>query len=200
MKIQNAEFVLSCPNVSGLPTDGLPHIAFCGRSNCGKSTLLNTLTGRKGLARVSKTPGRTRGINLFSINEDFYFADLPGFGFARVSSKMRFELGALITEYFEGASMLEGVVFLLDIRHKPSRLDQIMQQPLADTGQRVIYVATKSDKIGSTKRARQLKQIRETLALDGDAALLEVSSLERRGIKELLRALEERFLSDPPQP
>jgi GTP-binding protein len=194
MKILNATFIKSCTQVSGLPRDELPQIAFCGRSNCGKSSLLNVLTGRKGLAKVSKTPGRTRLINLFLINQSFYLVDLPGFGYAKVTRQKQHELGLMITEYIQQAPLLTGVVFLLDIRHKPSNHDRIMEGLLKDEGIPVIHVATKTDKVGSSKRGKHTKLIKETLNLAKSAPLIMVSSLTHLGIKELLRTVNEVFL------
>ncbi|MDF1663509.1 MAG: ribosome biogenesis GTP-binding protein YihA/YsxC [Planctomycetota bacterium] len=194
MKILSATFIKSCTNVSQLPSDGLPQIAFCGRSNCGKSSLLNVLTSRRGLAKVSRTPGRTQLINLFLINEKFYFVDLPGFGFARVTRKKKEELGEMITAYVQQAPELIGMVSLLDIRHKPSVQDRIMDEFLIEEEIPVLHVATKSDKVGSSKREKHLKIIRETLKLEKSNPIIKVSSLKYTGIKELLRAIDENFV------
>ena len=194
MKIQSATFLKSCSKVNQLPKDGLPQIAFCGRSNCGKSSLLNVLTNRKGLAKVSRTPGRTQLINLFLINEKFYLVDLPGFGFAKVTKKKQNELGEMITSFVQEAPDLIGMVFLLDIRHKPSAQDRIMQEFLVEEELPTLHVATKADKIGSSKRPKHLKIIRESLTLEKSDPIIMVSSLKYTGIKELLRALDERFL------
>lgn len=194
MKILSATFIKSCSKVSQLPNDGLPQIAFCGRSNCGKSSLLNVLTSRKGLAKVSRTPGRTQLINLFLINEKFYFVDLPGFGFARVTRKKKEELGEMITSYVQEAPDLVGMVSLLDIRHKPSVQDRIMEEFLVEEEVPTLHVATKADKIGSSKRDKHLKIIRETLKLEKSDPIMKVSSLKYTGIKELLRAIDENFV------
>lgn len=194
MKIHSATFLKSCSKVNQLPRDGLPQIAFCGRSNCGKSSLLNVLTNRKGLAKVSRTPGRTQLINLFLINEKFYLVDLPGFGFAKVTKKKQNELGEMITSFVQEAPDLIGMVFLLDIRHKPSAQDRIMQEFLVEEELPTLHVATKADKIGSSKRPKHLKIIRESLTLEKSDPIIMVSSLKYTGIKELLRALDERLL------
>lgn len=194
MKILSATFIKSCSKVNQLPSDGLPQIAFCGRSNCGKSSLLNVLTSRKGLAKVSRTPGRTQLINLFLINEKFYFVDLPGFGFARVTRKKQEELGEMITSYVQEAPELIGMVSLLDIRHKPSVQDRIMEEFLIEEEVPILHVATKADKIKASKRDKHLKIIRETLKLEKSDPIMRVSSLKYTGIKELLRAIDENFV------
>jgi GTP-binding protein len=193
MKIQSAKFIKSCTDVAGLPRDNRPQIAFCGRSNCGKSSLLNVLTSRKGLAKVSRTPGRTRLINLFLVNERFYFVDLPGFGYAKVTKKKRNELGEMITKYVLEAPNLDGVVFLLDIRHKPSAQDRIMEEFLTGEGIPILHVATKADKVGTTKRAKHVKLIRETLGIEKSDPMVMVSSLNHLGIKDLLRNMNDFF-------
>lgn len=196
MKVKSARFVQSCRKVADLPTDGRPQIAFCGRSNCGKSTLLNELTGKAGLARVSRTPGRTQGINLFLINDAFYFVDLPGFGYAQAPAKVQAALGAMITAYIREAPELVGLVFLLDIRHKPSKDDRAMQGLVIENALPTVYIATKADKVGTTRRARHTKVIRETLELPSETAVLPVSSLKGTNIKQALRNIKEAFLPD----
>lgn len=196
MKVKTARFIKSCRKVADLPSDGRPQIAFCGRSNCGKSTLLNELTGKAGLARVSRTPGRTQGINLFLINDAFYFVDLPGFGYASAPAKVQEALGAMITAYIREAPDLAGLVFLLDIRHKPSQDDRAMQGLVLENELPTVYLATKADKIGTTKRARHIKLIRETLELDKEAPVMAISSLKGLNIKEALRRVQEAFLPD----
>lgn len=194
MKIQTARFIRGCSAVEQLPTDNLPVIGLCGRSNCGKSTLINTLTRRKGLAKVSRTPGRTRQLNLFLCNERFYLIDLPGFGFVKANKQMQRKLGELITEFIEAAPRLDGIVQLLDIRHKPSVHDQIMWEFLLEHEVPTLHVATKSDKIGQNQRPKHLKQLREGLGLAGEAPIQVVSSLKNKGLRELLGKIERSFL------
>lgn len=196
MKIRNAEFVKGCRKVTELPGD-LPEVAFCGRSNVGKSSLLNTLTGKKGLARVSKTPGRTQQMNLFLCNDSFYLVDLPGFGYAKVSKHKKNQLGTMITAYVQQSPSLNGMVFLLDIRHKPSIHDEIMAEFLVEEEVPTLFVATKADKVGSSKRHAHLKTIRQTLHLPSDLPILPISTLKGQGIRELTQAIEEHFLKEP---
>jgi len=194
MRIQSAEYHSSVIRADRIKAGGLPEIAFCGRSNCGKSTLLNTVTGRKGLARTSKTPGRTQTINFFKVNGSLYFVDLPGFGFAKVPKKTQHGFGELITDYIRNSVSLRGVVFLLDIRHKPSVQDCAMQGLIVETGVPTVYVATKSDKIGTTKRAKHLRVIRETLELSPEACLVTASAIGKKGMREVLRGIDEQIL------
>lgn len=195
MKIRQAEFARGCSDVASLPPDDKPQIAFCGRSNVGKSTLLNELTGSKGLARTSKTPGRTQALNLFLINRSFYFVDLPGFGYAKGSKALEEKLGTMITEYLQEAPLLRGVVFLLDIRHPPSELDHIMEELIRETGRSVLRVATKSDKVSTNKRKMHLRKIREVLELAEDDLLLPVSAKKGDGVKRLLGHIESHWLT-----
>ena len=159
MKITSAEFIKSAFAQKDWPSDGRPEIAFLGRSNVGKSSLLNMLLQRKGLARTSNTPGRTQSINYFLINEKFYFVDLPGYGFAKVSKSMRAEWGVMAEDYLSKREELVLSIQLVDSRHKPSALDLQLNEYLSFNGKERIIVATKSDKLSSNELAKQLKLI-----------------------------------------
>ena len=148
------------------PTTTLPEIAFAGRSNVGKSSLLNVLLRRKALARVSNTPGRTRQINFFSVNRQFILADLPGYGYAKISKARKAEWRPLIEGYLTNSTLLAGVVMLLDVRHDPSADDIQMLDFLADLGAPTIVVATKVDKIGSVVAASRITALSDSLGLD----------------------------------
>jgi GTP-binding protein len=186
MKITSAEFVKSAFNKSHWTNDGLPEIAFLGRSNVGKSSLLNSLLGRKGLARTSNTPGRTQSINYFLINEAFYFVDLPGYGYAKVSKSMRADWGKMAEEYLSDRDELVLSIQLIDARHKPTALDLQLNDWLIANGKAVVIVATKADKLSKNELQKQTKLIAETL---GGKGLIAYSSVTGKGRDEVWMAL-----------
>lgn len=163
MKITSAEFVKSAFSHEHWIDDQRPEIAFLGRSNVGKSSLLNSLLQRKGLARTSNTPGRTQSINYFLINDEFYFVDLPGYGYAKVSKSMRSDWGVMAEEYLSQREQLVLCVQLIDSRHEPTRLDLQLNEWLNFNGKRHIAVATKSDKLSRNQLPKQLKAVRMAL-------------------------------------
>jgi len=170
------------------PEPSLPEVAFAGRSNVGKSSLINKLLRRKKFARVSNTPGRTREINFFSVNNAFILADLPGYGYARISKEKKAEWRPLIEGYLERSPMLKGVVQLLDIRHKPTEDDLLMLEFLAHLGTPTIVVATKIDKL---KRSEQGPRI-QSLALEAGVELDQIipfSAIDGTGRDELAEAI-----------
>ena len=164
MKIRSAEFIKSAFEKRHWPEDRLPEIAFLGRSNVGKSSLINSLLQRKGLARTSNTPGRTQSINFFLINESFYFADLPGYGFAKVSKSMRSDWGKMAEEYLSEREQLSLSIQLIDSRHKPSQLDLQLHEWLAFNERNHIVVATKSDKLSSNELSKQMRVIEKEMS------------------------------------
>jgi GTP-binding protein len=163
MKITEAKFVYGAVDPRTFPSDGLPEIAFIGRSNVGKSTLINSLLGTKKLARTSNTPGRTQQINFFLINQKFYFVDLPGYGYAKISKAQRQELGRLIEKYLARpiASVLS--ILLIDSRHLPTELDLQMKSWLDEHAKPVLVVLTKSDKLSNNELRTQITGIRKAL-------------------------------------
>lgn len=163
MKIISAEFVKSAFKPSHYTTDGLPEIAFLGRSNVGKSSLINSLLQRKGLARTSNTPGRTQSINFFLINESFYFVDLPGYGFAKVSKKMREGWGKMAEEYLASRPQLVLSIQLVDSRHKPTALDIQLHEWLVFHSKHHLIAATKADKLSKSQLQRSLKETETVL-------------------------------------
>lgn len=163
MKITSTEFVKSAFDKSHWTTDGLPEIAFLGRSNVGKSSLLNSLLQRKGLARTSNTPGRTQSINYFLVNESFYFVDLPGYGYARVSKSMRSDWGKMAEEYLSQRDELVLCIQLVDSRHKPTELDIQLHEWLVYHEKPHIVVATKADKSSNNQLLKQLREIEKGL-------------------------------------
>lgn len=182
MKITSAEFVKSAFERAHWVTDGRPEIAFLGRSNVGKSSLINSLLLRKGLARTSNTPGRTQSINFFLINEEFYFADLPGYGYARVSKAMRADWGQMAREYLEDRRELALCIQLIDSRHKPTALDMQLNEWLEAKQKPRIVVATKSDKLSNNEMSKTLAVIRKEIP---QARVIAYSATSGRGRDDL---------------
>ncbi|MFM8440647.1 MAG: ribosome biogenesis GTP-binding protein YihA/YsxC [Acidobacteriota bacterium] len=186
MKVTNAEFVKSAFALEHLPQDGRREIAFLGRSNVGKSSLLNSLLGRKGLARTSNTPGRTQSINFFLVNERFYFVDLPGYGYAKVSKSMRQDWGKMAEEYLNDREELSLFVQLVDARHEPTELDLQLRDWLLHHGKNTVVVATKADKLSSNQLTKSLHQIRSHF---GSIPVIAYSSETGKGRDELWKAI-----------
>jgi GTP-binding protein len=178
MKITSAEFVKSAFNETHWTTDGLPEIAFLGRSNVGKSSLLNSLLQRKGLARTSNTPGRTQSVNYFLVNERFYFVDLPGYGYAKVSKAMRADWGKMAESYLGERQELALSIQLVDARHEPTPLDKQLHEWLLFHGKNHLIVATKADKLSSIKLNKSLRTIENALP---QSPILAYSSVTGKG-------------------
>lgn len=195
MKVTSAEFIKSCVSIDDLPAEYLPAIAFAGRSNVGKSSLINTLLNRRGLVKVSKTPGKTRQINFFKINNRFYFVDLPGYGYAKVPETVRAKWGSLIEGYLSktGGKSLKGLILLIDIRLGPTDLDIKMKEWIDYYKIPTIFIATKADKVPYSKRSAGLKEICKGLSLDETTRVLTFSSRTGEGKdvlwREILRLL-----------
>lgn len=193
MKIESAEFVTSAHAEDGFQRDGRPEVAFVGRSNVGKSSLLNKLLGKKALARVGSTPGRTRAINYFLINRRFYFVDLPGYGYAKAGRQERQRWAELVDSYLAIALPAAQVVQLVDSKVGATRLDVQAGEYLADYGADVIVAATKIDRVPRGKRQRALAGIRRELRLAATAQVVPVSAVTGEGIRELWTAIEPRL-------
>jgi GTP-binding protein len=163
MKIKSAEFIKSAYAEEHWTQDNLPEISFLGRSNVGKSSLLNSLLSRKGLARTSNTPGRTQCINFFLVNGGFYFVDLPGYGYAKVSKVMRQDWGVMAEEYLAKREQLMLSIQLIDSRHKPSKLDEELNEWLVFNQRNHIIVATKADKLSKKQLEESLEVIKSTM-------------------------------------
>ena len=191
MKIISSEFVKSAMRPEDYPRDRRPEIAFVGRSNVGKSSLMNTLLRRKGLAKTSNTPGKTQTINFFDINEKIYFVDLPGYGYAKVSKVLRDNWNQVMMDFLEQREPLRLVVMLVDARHKPSDNDLHMLELLDEAQVPVLIAATKIDKLKQSQRKKNIDTIRRTLDLDDDAYVLPFSSVSKEGVKELWQVLDE---------
>lgn len=189
MKIKTSEIVMSAAKPEQYPQDGLPEIAFVGRSNVGKSSAINTLLGRKNLARVSGSPGKTRTINFYLINEEFYLVDLPGYGYAKTSKAERSSWGKMIETYLSSRETLNEVIQLVDIRHQPSRDDVLMYNWLKHFGFGSVVLATKLDKIKKSHLQKHEKVIRETLEMEKESSIVKLSSLKKIGREEVWDAL-----------
>jgi len=194
MKILSAEFVKSSFDRLHWTTDHLPEIAFLGRSNVGKSSLINSLLQRKGLARTSNTPGRTQSINFFLINEQFYFVDLPGYGYAKVSKTMRADWGKMAEEYLAERRELVLSVQLIDSRHHPTELDKQLNEWLVYHAKHHIVVATKADKLSGNKLKKSLQEIEA--ALPPGARLIAYSSQTGKGREELWQEIGKAVKSE----
>lgn len=189
MEIKQAEFTTSAVKPGQYPEDGRVEIAFVGRSNVGKSSLINTVTNRRKLVKVSQTPGKTRLINFFIINNQFYFVDLPGYGYAKVSKSEQAKWGGMMEQYLINRPQLKKVALLVDCRHKPTGDDVMMYEWIKHYGYQVIVVATKKDKLNKNELQRSAKVIKETLKLNPEDNLVFFSSLKKEGKEELLNEM-----------
>ncbi|MDR1801214.1 MAG: ribosome biogenesis GTP-binding protein YihA/YsxC [Lachnospiraceae bacterium] len=193
MIIKNVELAHVCGVTSTLPKDTFPQIAFAGRSNSGKSSLINALINRKALARTSSAPGKTRTINYYAVNDEFYLVDLPGYGFAKVSQAEKEAWGKLIERYLNKTAEIKSVFLLVDIRHAPSVLDKQMYDWLLSKDKEAVIIAAKADKIKRAQTEKQLKLIRETLNAGKNATIIPFSAETKAGKDELWEIIENRL-------
>lgn len=194
MVIKNVNLETVCGITSTLPENGFPEIAFAGKSNVGKSSLINALMNRKSLARTSQTPGKTQTINFYNINDEMYLVDLPGYGYAKVGEKEKEQWGKLIERYLHGSSQLKAVFLLIDIRHDPSANDKMMYDWVVHQGYEPIIIATKLDKLKRSQVAKHVKMIRQGLDLVPGTQILPFSSTSKQGREEIWELIEEEFL------
>ena len=187
--IKDCRFLVSAVSKDQYPRGQLPEIAFAGRSNVGKSSLINSLVNRKNLVKVSSTPGKTRTINFFIVNDKLILVDLPGYGYAEVSKSEKMKWAPMIEEYLKNRENLKSVVLLVDIRHKPTSDDKMMYDFIKYYKEKVIIVATKRDKISNNTVQKNLNIIRETLGTDEKDILIPYSSENHLGRKELWREI-----------
>lgn len=185
MILRKAEYLVSAVKPEQYPAGDRPELAVSGRSNVGKSSLINKFANRKNLAKVGKTPGKTRTINFFNINDEWYLVDLPGYGYAQVSEATRMQWGKMMRTYFRARENLRGVIQLVDIRHKPSADDQLMINMLWENGIPALVVATKADKISRGKWPNYLKLIAEVLDIQDWKSIIPFSSADGTGIQDL---------------
>ena len=176
---------MSAVNKSQYPPEGIPEIALVGRSNVGKSSIVNTLLNRRNFARTSQTPGKTRTINFYLINEEFYFVDLPGYGYARVAKSEKQKWGGIMERYLEDRDVLCSIFLLVDIRHEPTEDDKLMYEWLKHYGYNCAVVATKSDKISRGQYQKHISIIRRKLQMAAEEKVIPVSSLKKTGVEEL---------------
>lgn len=190
MVIKNVNLETVCGVTSKLPENTLPEFAFAGKSNVGKSSLINGLMNRKSLARTSSSPGKTQTINYYNINNEMYFVDLPGYGYATANEKVKATWGKMIEDYLHQSKQIRAVFLLVDIRHAPSENDRIMYDWILDRGYHPVIIATKLDKIKRSQVAKQLKLICDTLDVVDDTVVIPYSSLNKQGREEIYELLD----------
>jgi GTP-binding protein len=203
MKVTSARFVKSAFEESQWPREGRPEVAFMGRSNVGKSSMINSLLRTKGLARTSSTPGRTQALNFFLVNERFYFVDLPGYGFARAPREVRESWGELVTDYLAKRDSLVLSIHIVDSRHEPTKLDLQLREWLLANGKPFLTVATKSDKLSQNESHKNLARARKVLDAVGRGAgggLLAYSATTGHGRESVWRAIEEAVAASQQSP
>lgn len=193
MEVKNSALAAIGTNFSHYPTDGKPEIAFAGKSNVGKSTLINAILGRRALARTSSQPGKTRTINFYDVNGQMYVVDLPGYGYAKVPKSETAKWGQMIEDYLQRRQELRAIILLIDIRHEPGRNDIMMYDWLKHFGFDIIIAATKADKLNRSQIPKQLAVIRKTLQLAPGDVLIPFSGEKKTGVAELWAEIE-RFL------
>lgn len=191
LEIQSADIVCLAVRPDQYPPSDLPEVAFAGRSNVGKSSLLNLLTGRRQLARVSSSPGKTRTINFYLVNDRFRIVDLPGYGYASISREITGSWGKMMEDYFRSRPNLKAAVLLVDSRHEPTPQDIQMYEYMKYYGFGGLVVMTKADKLTRRELARQQEEIRKALSMDPGDRIIPVSSLKRTGKEELLETMRQ---------
>ena len=190
MIIKKAELETVCGISSALPENLRPEFAFAGKSNVGKSSLINALMNRKSLARTSSQPGKTQTINFYNINDSLYFVDLPGYGYAKVSVEVKAKWGKMIERYLKKSPMLKCVFLLIDIRHEPSDNDRMMYDWIMSNGYHPVIIATKLDKIKRSQVQKQVKLVRDGLGMDKDGTVIPFSAQTRQGREEIWTLIE----------
>lgn len=190
MIIKNVCLETVCGITSKLPDNVHPEVAFAGKSNVGKSSLINALMNRKSLARTSAQPGKTQTINYYHVNDAIYFVDLPGYGFARANESVKAQWGKMIEDYLHKSKQLKAVFLLIDIRHAPSENDCIMYDWICRNGFHPIIIATKLDKINRSQIQKQLKLIRTTLSVAEGTILIPFSAETKQGREEIYEILD----------
>lgn len=190
MIIKNAELETVCGITSKLPDNEFPEFAFAGKSNVGKSSLINALMNRKSLARTSAQPGKTQTINFYNINDELYFVDLPGYGYAKVSLEAKAKWGKMIENYLKKSQVLHAVFLLVDIRHDPSENDKMMYDWVIHNGYRPVVIATKLDKLKRSQVAAHVKAVRQGLGMEKEDILIPFSAETKQGRDEIWELIE----------
>lgn len=191
MIIKNVALETVCGVTSKLPENSRPEVAFAGKSNVGKSSLINALMNRKSLARTSSQPGKTQTINFYNVNDSIYFVDLPGYGYAKASEHVKAQWGKMIENYLYQSRQLKAVFLLIDIRHKPSENDCVMYDWIKSHGYQPIIIATKLDKINRSQIQKQVKLLKETLKAEKDVRMVPFSATTKQGREEIYEIIEE---------
>ena len=190
MIIRKAELETVCGITSTLPENLLPEFAFAGKSNVGKSSLINGLLNRRALARTSSQPGKTQTINFYNVNDDLYFVDLPGYGYAKVSVEVKAKWGTMIERYLKKSKMLKCIFLLIDIRHDPSANDKLMYDWIVSNGYKPVIIATKLDKLKRSQIQKHVKMVREGLGLAKEDILIPFSAETKQGRDEIWALIE----------
>lgn len=190
MVIKNVNLETVIGVTSKIPQNEMPEIAFAGKSNVGKSSLINALMNRKSLARTSAQPGKTQTINFYNINDTLYFVDLPGYGYAKVSQQEKEKWGKMIEKYLRQSKVLKAVFLLVDIRHEPSANDKIMYEWILSNGFHPIIIATKADKINRSQLQKQLRAVRQGLNVDKDTIIIPFSAQTKQGREEIYELID----------
>lgn len=190
MVIKSVNLETVCGITSKLPDNTLPEVAFAGKSNVGKSSLINGIMNRKSLARTSSQPGKTQTINFYNVNETFYLVDLPGYGYAKANQQVKAQWGKMIERYLHSSKQLKAVFLLVDIRHDPSANDKQMYQWMRHYGYDPIIIATKLDKINRSQIQKHVKAIRGGLEAEKDTIIIPYSSLSKQGREEIYELLD----------
>ena len=194
MIIRDVNLETVCGVTSRLPENTLPEFAFAGKANVGKSSLINALMNRKAYARTSSQPGKTQTINFYNINNQMYYVDLPGYGYAKVSLEAKEKWGKMIERYLRGSAVLKLVFLLVDIRHEPSANDKMMYEWIIYNGYHPVIIATKLDKLKRSQVQKQVKLIRESLGMEKDGILIPFSAETKQGREEIWSLLESKLL------
>lgn len=197
MVIKNVNLETVIGITSKIPENRLPEIAFAGKSNVGKSSLINALMNRKSLARTSAQPGKTQTINFYNINNELYFVDLPGYGYTRANVETKEKWGKMVERYLKQTRQLKAVFLLVDIRHEPSGNDKQMYEWIISNGFHPIIIATKLDKINRSQIAKHVKMVKEGLCASKDTAVIPFSALSKQGRDEIYALIDSRIM--PPE-
>ena len=198
MVIKNVSLETVIGVTSPIPKNQLIEIAFAGKSNVGKSSLINALMNRKSLARISAQPGKTQTINFYNVNHQLYFVDLPGYGYARVSQTEKEKWGKMVEKYLHQSKMLRAVFLLVDIRHEPSANDKQMYEWIRANGFQPIIIATKADKIKRSQLQKQVKIVKTGLGIKGNDVIIPFSALSKQGKEEIYARIDQILAADIP--
>ena len=193
MKIRNSEIKMSATKRHQYPAEGLPEIALVGRSNVGKSSCVNALLNRRNFARTSQTPGKTRTINFYLINDEFYFVDLPGYGYAKVAKSEKDKWGNIMETYLENREELCAIFLLVDIRHEPTNDDVMMYEWIKHFGYECVVIATKADKIARGKYQKNISIIRKKLKQEKDEKVIPLSATKKTGVVEVWAEIVDQY-------